>query len=92
MPWETVGPTTHPMFYGTHSGSARPAMHAHIERRGNGTRQAQLSPPNHSRIPGAPDGAGRYQKGSKWVQMLRVSLVIWKRLRMQAVAELCGCR
>lgn len=34
----------------------------------------------------------QYQVGRKWVQMLRVSLVSWKRLRMQSVAELRGCR
>lgn len=33
-----------------------------------------------------------YQVGRKWVQMLSVSLVSWKRLRMQSVAELQGCR
>lgn len=34
----------------------------------------------------------QYQVGRKWVHMLRVSLVSWKRLRMQSVAELVGCR
>lgn len=34
----------------------------------------------------------QYQVGRKWVQMSRVSLVSWKRLRMQSVAELRGCR
>lgn len=33
-----------------------------------------------------------YQVGRKWVQMLSVSLVSWKRLRMQSTAELLGCR
>lgn len=32
-----------------------------------------------------------YQVGRKCVQMLSVSLVSWKRLRMQSVAELRGC-
>lgn len=34
----------------------------------------------------------QYQVGRKCVQMLRVSLVSWKRLRMQSLAELQGCR
>ena len=34
----------------------------------------------------------QYQVGKKCVQMLRVSLVSWKRLRMQSLAELQGCR
>ncbi|TNN64875.1 hypothetical protein EYF80_024873 [Liparis tanakae] len=33
-----------------------------------------------------------YQVGKKCVQMLTVSLVSWKRLRMQSVAELRGWR
>lgn len=33
-----------------------------------------------------------YQVGRKWVQILTVSLVIWKELRMQSKAELFGWR
>lgn len=40
----------------------------------------------------SPPPCRPHQVGRKWVQMLTVSLVIWKELRIQSKAELLGCR
>lgn len=44
------------------------------------------------RVPSPTSPGGTYQAGTKWVQMLSVSLVIWKTLRRQSAAELRGGR